>query len=69
LSADTAILSSTQPDVQEAFMSRRIIQRFANLSTSLILLFLLLAAIASPARANDDGIIRVKSAVPMAEAI
>ena len=50
-------------------MSRRIIQRFADLSTSLILLFLLLAAIASPARANDDGIIRVKSAVPMAEAI
>ena len=50
-------------------MSRRIIQRFADLSTSLILLFLLLAAIASPARAKDDGIIRVKSAVPMAEAI
>src|SRR5215475_1090492 len=50
-------------------MSRRIIQRLADLSTSLLLLFLLLAAISSPARARDDGIIRIKSAVPMAEAI
>ena len=50
-------------------MSRRIIQRLADLSTSLPLLFLLLAAISSPAHANEDGIIRVKSAVSMAEAI
>jgi uncharacterized protein (DUF302 family) len=50
-------------------MSRRIVQRLADLSTSLLLLFLLLAAISSPARANEDGIIRVKSAVPMSEAI
>jgi uncharacterized protein (DUF302 family) len=50
-------------------MSRRIIQRLADLSTSLLLLFLLLAAISSPARANEDGIIRVRSAVPMSEAI
>jgi uncharacterized protein (DUF302 family) len=50
-------------------MSRRIIQRLADLSTSLLLLFLLLAAISSPALARDDGIIRVKSAVPVAEAI
>ena len=50
-------------------MSRRIIQRLADLSTSLLLLFLLMAAITSPARARDDGIIRIKSAVPMSEAI
>ena len=43
--------------------------RFANLGTSLLLLFILVA-IASAARADsDDGIVRVKSAVPMAEAI
>jgi len=50
-------------------MFRHITHRLADLSTSLLLLFLLLAAISSPARARDDGIVRVKSAVPMAEAI
>src|SRR5215470_4402556 len=50
-------------------MPRRMIQRMVVLSTSLLLLFLLLTAISSPARARDDGIVRVKSAVPMAEAI
>src|SRR5215471_17401999 len=50
-------------------MPGRIIQHLVDLSTSLLLLFLLLAAISSPARARDDGIVRVKSAVPMAEAI
>jgi uncharacterized protein (DUF302 family) len=50
-------------------MSRRIIQRLANFSSSLLLLFLLLAVASSPANAGDDGIVRVKSAVPMAEAI
>ena len=50
-------------------MSRRIIQRLVDFSSSLLLLFLLLAAASSPASAGDDGIVRVKSAVPMAEAI
>ena len=50
-------------------MSRLIIRRLADLSTSLLLLFLLMAAISSSARANEDGIIRVKSAVPMSEAV
>ncbi|MBV9979555.1 DUF302 domain-containing protein, partial [Bradyrhizobium sp.] len=50
-------------------MFRHITHRLADLSTSLLLLLLLLAAISSPARARDDGIVRVKSAVPMAEAI
>jgi uncharacterized protein (DUF302 family) len=54
---------------QEAPMSRRIIQRAACLYTSLRLLFLLLAATSSAARASEEGIVRVKSAVPMAEAI
>jgi len=50
-------------------MSRRIIQRLVDFSSSLLLLFLLLAVALSPASAGDDGIVRVKSAVPMAEAI
>ena len=50
-------------------MSRRIIQRLADFSPSLLLLFLLLVAVSSPASAGDDGIVRVKSAVPMVEAI
>ncbi len=50
-------------------MTRRLTHRFANFGMSLLLVFLLLAA-ASAARADsDDGIVRVKSAVPMAEAI
>ena len=50
-------------------MSRRIIQRLVDFSSSLLLLFLLVAVASSPASAGDDGIVRVKSAVPMAEAI
>ena len=50
-------------------MSRRIIQRLVDFSSSLLLLFLLFAVASSPASAGDDGIVRVKSAVPMAEAI
>ena len=50
-------------------MSRRIIQRLVDFSSSLLLLFLLLAVASSPASAGDDGIVRVKSAVPMAEAV
>jgi uncharacterized protein (DUF302 family) len=43
--------------------------RFLNLCTSLLLLLALTSAL-SPARADsDDGIVRVRSAVPMAEAI
>ncbi len=50
-------------------MTRRLTHRFANFGMSLLLVLLLLAA-ASAARADsDDGIVRVKSAVPMAEAI
>ena len=50
-------------------MTRRLANRVANFCTSLLLIFLVLS-IASAARADsDDGIVRVKSAVPMAEAI
>ena len=50
-------------------MTRRITLRVANLFTSLLLALLLISA-ASIARADsDDGIVRVKSAVPMSEAI
>jgi uncharacterized protein (DUF302 family) len=51
-------------------MKRQITSRLANFATSLPLLVLLLCATTSIARADsDDGIVRVKSAVPMTEAI
>jgi uncharacterized protein (DUF302 family) len=47
-------------------MRRRLTTGFANLAMSLLLVFL----VASAARADsDDGIVRVRSAVPMTEAI
>src|SRR5437762_9505234 len=50
-------------------MTRLLAYRFANLCVPLVLI-LLLIAVASSARADgDDGIVRVKSAVPMSEAI
>src|SRR5438445_12897929 len=50
-------------------MTRRLTNRVANFCTSLLLAFFILS-IASAARADsDDGIVRVKSAVPMAVAI
>jgi uncharacterized protein (DUF302 family) len=43
--------------------------RFANFGMSLLMLFIVVS-VASAARADsDDGIVRIKSAVPMAEAI
>lgn len=51
-------------------MTRRITFRLANCLASLLLLAILVAATCSAARADsDDGIVRVKSAVPMGEAI
>ena len=50
-------------------MTRRLTNRVANICTLVLLIFLVLS-IASAARADsDDGIVRVKSVVPMAEAI
>jgi len=50
-------------------MTRRFTYRLTDLCCSVVLVFLLIS-IASPAGAgNDDGIVRVKSAVPMSEAI
>jgi uncharacterized protein (DUF302 family) len=50
-------------------MTRRLTARFANFGISLLML-LIVASIATAARADsDNGIVRVKSAVPMAEAI
>jgi uncharacterized protein (DUF302 family) len=50
-------------------MTRRLTTRFTNFGMSLLMLFLVVS-IATAARADsDDGIVRVKSAVPMAEAI
>ena len=51
-------------------MTRRMTSHLANSLASLLLFVILLAAVCSAARADsDDGIVRVKSAVPMAEAI
>ena len=50
-------------------MNGRFTSRVVNFLTSLLLIFLLIS-VASSARADsDEGIVRVKSAVPMAEAI
>ena len=50
-------------------MIRRML-RFANSTISLLLFAILVAVACSAARADsDDGIVRVKSAIPMAEAI
>jgi len=50
-------------------MTRRLTHRFANFGISLLVLFLVVS-VAPAARADSDaGIVRVKSAVPMAEAI
>jgi uncharacterized protein (DUF302 family) len=51
-------------------MTRRMTYHLANSLVSLLLFVILFAAVCSAARADsDDGIVRVKSAVPMAEAI
>jgi uncharacterized protein (DUF302 family) len=51
-------------------MTRRLANRLADFCTSLLLVFLLVSVASSAARADsDDGTVRVKSAVPMAEAI
>ena len=51
-------------------MTRRIAYHLANRLAPLLILAILVAAACSAARADsDDGIVRVKSAVPMAEAI
>src|SRR6266581_3521838 len=50
-------------------MNGRFTHRVVNFLTSLLLIFLLIS-VASSARADsDEGIVRVKSAVPMSEAI
>lgn len=51
-------------------MKRDIALRFTNFAISLLLSFLLVSTASSVARADgDDGIVRVKSEVPMTEAI
>ena len=51
-------------------MNRQIASPLSHFAASLALIFLLLSGAAPAARADsDDGVVRVKSAVPMAEAI
>jgi uncharacterized protein (DUF302 family) len=50
-------------------MTRRLTHRLANCGLSLLMLFLVVAAVSAARADSDDGIVRVRSAVPMAEAI
>src|SRR5258705_13637777 len=50
-------------------MTGRLANRFANFGMPLLLVCLLLATASAAWADSDDGIVRVKSAVPMAEAI
>jgi uncharacterized protein (DUF302 family) len=46
-----------------------LIKRIADLFTSVLLILLIVSAMSAARADGDDGIVRVKSAVPMAEAI
>src|SRR2546425_362107 len=50
-------------------MNDRFAHRVVNFLTSLLLIFLLISVASSTRADSDEGIVRVKSAVPMAEAI
>ena len=50
-------------------MTVHLTNRLANFCASLLLALLILSVVSAARADNDDGIVRVKSAVPMAEAI
>src|SRR6266496_5851615 len=50
-------------------MNGRVTHRVVNFLTSLLLIFLLISVASSVRADSDEGIVRVKSAVPMSEAI
>ncbi len=50
-------------------MTAHLTNRLANFCTSLLLALLILSVVSAARADSDDGIVRVKSAVPMAEAI
>ena len=50
-------------------MNGRFAHRIVNFSTSLLLIPLLISAASSARADSDDGIVRVKSAVPISEAV
>ena len=50
-------------------MTAHLTNRVANFCTSLLLALLILSAVSAARADSDDGIVRIKSAVPMAEAI
>src|SRR5262249_49448936 len=65
-----AIVSRTQPTRQELSMSRHNVLRLGKFAAFLILVLLWASAAPIDARVErDNGIVRVKSAVPMSEAI
>src|SRR5216684_7751262 len=48
---------------------RHMKNRIVDLCTSLLLIFILVSAVSSARADSDDGIVRVKSAVPISEAV
>jgi hypothetical protein len=50
-------------------MTAHLTNRLANFCASLLLALLILSVVSAARADNDDGIVRVKSAVPMSEAI
>jgi len=50
-------------------MTGRLANRFTNFGMPLLAVFLLVAAASAVRADSDDGVVRVRSAVPMAEAI
>ena len=50
-------------------MTAHLTNRLANFCASLLLALLILSVVSAARADNDDGIVRVKSSVPMAEAI
>jgi len=54
---------------QEIPMTAHLTNRLANFCTSLLVAFLVLSIVSAARADSDDGIVRVKSAVPLAEAI
>jgi len=50
-------------------MTRRLTTRFSNFGLPLLMLFLVVSIVSAARADSDDGVVRVKSAVPMAEAI
>src|SRR3954449_4030004 len=68
---DQAVMLSSKPCCRHASTNRRrhMKNRIVDLCASLLLILIVVSAVSAARADSDDGIVRVKSAVPMAEAI